>query len=89
MAGIHFVPSKSWMVTVRNDDGESVDVPFEMLQKFVFEQTEITKKLSDPDAVHFNMLGGNIAKISMSQCAHTHGDDMVERWNAFTSSTGT
>ena len=30
-------------------------------------------RLQDPAAVHANMLHGTIAKISMDQCAHTHG----------------
>lgn len=30
-------------------------------------------RLKDPAVVHANMLRGTIAKISMDQCAHTHG----------------
>lgn len=57
------------------------------------EQSEIDKevdplvaevaKLKDPAVVHVNMLRGIIAPISMEQCAHVHGAEMVERWRAF------
>lgn len=39
--------------------------------------------LKDPAIIHHNMLIGKIAKISMRDCAHTHGSDMVERWWEF------
>lgn len=38
--------------------------------------------LKSPEFVHRNMLAGHIAKIDMSVCAHTHGSDMVDLWNA-------
>jgi hypothetical protein len=31
------------------------------------------EKLKDPTAVHLNMLRGTVARISMANCAHTHG----------------
>ena len=37
-------------------------------------------KLSDSNSVHVSMLTGRIAKISMLQCAHTHGEEMVAFW---------
>lgn len=87
MAGINFIPNKPWMIFVRDDEGASVEVRFDMVQKFISDQTEITRKLGDPDAVYYNMLSGNIAKISMSQCAHLHGAEMLELWNAFLQQT--
>lgn len=39
-------------------------------------------KLQDPVAVHANMLRGEIAKISMTQCAHLHGPATVEQWHS-------
>lgn len=35
--------------------------------------------LADPVAIQMAMLRGTIAKISMLQCAHTHGEEMVTR----------
>ena len=43
-------------------------------------EARVMAKLSDPAAVHVNMVAGKIAKISMEQCAHTHGEEMVARW---------
>jgi len=46
---------------------------------------EVAKKLreglQDPDTVHVAMLRGTIAMISMRQCAHLHGDKMMEAFN--------
>jgi hypothetical protein len=36
-----------------------------------------------PEGVHMAMLRGQIARISMEQCAHLLGGDMTERWNKF------
>jgi hypothetical protein len=83
MQGIVFKSDGTSRVIIRDDVGATVEVPFDLIQSFAFEQTELTKKLYDPDAVHFNMLAGKMAKISMAQCAHTHGEDMVERWDRF------
>ena len=38
-------------------------------------------KLQDPTIVHVNMLRGIIAPITMRQCAHVHGAEMVEWLN--------
>ena len=45
-------------------------------------EERVMAKLADPAAVHINMLSGRIAKISMEQCAHIHGEEMVARWRA-------
>lgn len=37
--------------------------------------------LHDPNSVHIAMIRGDIAKISMRQCAHVHGEKTVELWN--------
>lgn len=44
---------------------------------------DIEEMLKDPAVVHQNMLLGKIAKIDMLTCAHTHGAEMVARWQAF------
>lgn len=38
--------------------------------------------LGKPETVHLNMLHGNIAVITMEQCAHLHGEEMQRKWAA-------
>lgn len=38
--------------------------------------------LGKPETVHLNMLNGNIAVITMEQCAHLHGEEMQRKWAA-------
>ncbi len=49
------------------------------LQDFIVAEIAAAKdmllKLSDPDAVHLNMLRGTIAKPTLSQIAHIYGDE--------------
>lgn len=44
----------------------------------------IAEMLKDPAVVHANMLRGTIAKISMLQCAHTHGEAAVAEYQRVT-----
>lgn len=44
---------------------------------------EVLNVLNDPVQLHRNMLSGAVAKITMAQCAHSHGEDMLARWHAF------
>lgn len=39
---------------------------------------DVLAKLQTPEGVHANMLHGKIAKISMAQCAHTHGTALAD-----------
>lgn len=47
------------------------------------ENAQFRKLLLDPAIIHVNMLRGTIARISMLQCAHIYGEDMVVRWRTF------
>ena len=49
-------------------EGEVSDLRAEILSL-----SQERDRLKDPAVVHANMLRGTIAKISMDQCAHTHG----------------
>lgn len=44
---------------------------------------DVKDQLRDPRVVYVNMLRRIIAPITMEQCAHIHGQDMVRRWHAF------
>lgn len=44
--------------------------------------------LEDSEGVHLAMMSGKIAKISMLQCAHTHGEQAVADYRRLTENTG-
>lgn len=43
-------------------------------------EKEALAALQTAEGVHMAMLTGKIAKISMLQCAHTHGEDCVREY---------
>lgn len=47
-------------------------------EKLQQELDDIKRILQDPVAVHINMLRGTIARISMANCAHSHGVNFNE-----------
>jgi hypothetical protein len=60
---------------------DEVFVPAEEADELVRQLETVERSLLSNDAVHVAMLRGTIARISMSQCAHTWGEKMVEDWN--------
>ncbi|MBL8505907.1 MAG: Lar family restriction alleviation protein [Methylobacillus glycogenes] len=47
-------------------------------------QAKVMSALQTESAVHAHMVAGKIAKISMLNCAHTHGEEAVTKYRALT-----
>jgi TolA-binding protein len=60
---------------------DEVFVPAEEVAAVEHELAVIKQVLADPEQIHYQMLRGAIARISMSQCAHTWGAQAVAEWN--------
>lgn len=67
---------------VRNPENPCVE-EFVLASEWFALRDEVHRMLQDPHAVHYQMLRGLIARISMIDCAHLHGAAMVERWHQF------
>lgn len=60
---------------------DEVFVPAEEVDALERDLAALKQVLADPEQLHYQMLRGVIARISMAQCAHTWGAKAVEEWN--------
>jgi len=76
-----YANSKEWAQAgdpKKSDSEAAIVISPDLLSEYVNEKVkEELKNLKVPNSVHIGMLRGDIAKISMMQCAHTHGQDAV------------
>lgn len=70
-------PFNEWGDGVRHTICDEAADEIERLRSRV---AELEGVISDPDAVHLNMLRGGIAKPSVRQMLHLHGEEALARW---------